>query len=252
MTDHSNLKLGKQAARVDSRTLKLAKYLAAPLAAPPASVDYSTAVKVPWGMMENDKYGDCTCAAAGHMVMDWTSLGGNPVQVTDSQVIQAYAAVTGFDPTTGLGDNGAVELDILNYWRKTGMAGHTITAYAALTPGDTNHVKIATDLFCGVYIGLQLPTSAQTQDVWDVPPGGTVGTGAPGSWGGHAVCVVGYDSSHLTIITWGQKKLMTWKFWGAYCDEAYAILSNDYLRGAVAPAGVDVVTLQQDLQAVTA
>jgi len=250
--DYASMKLGKQPPKKDERTLMLAKYLAPALPAPPPSVDYSTAVKVPWGTMENDQYQDCTCAAAGHLIMDWTSLAGAFTPVTDDQVIQAYAAITGFDPNTGLGDGGAVEIDVLNYWRKTGIAGHQISAYAALTASNTDHVKIATALFCGAYIGLQLPLSAKTQTVWDVPAGGAVGPGAPNSWGGHAVCIVGYDANQLTIITWGHKKQMTWAFWQVYCDEAYALLSKDYLKNQKAPAGVDLATLEQDLQVVTA
>jgi hypothetical protein len=47
-------------------------------------------------------------------------------------------------------------------------------------------------LFGGAYIGVELPISAQNQDVWDVPanPGPN---DEPGSWGGHAVYVVGYE-----------------------------------------------------------
>ncbi|MGO8790269.1 MAG: hypothetical protein ACLQVL_23205 [Terriglobia bacterium] len=47
-------------------------------------------------------------------------------------------------------------------------------------------------LFGGAYIGVELPITAQNQDVWDVPanPGPN---DEPGSWGGHAVYLVGYD-----------------------------------------------------------
>lgn len=42
--------------------------------------------------------------------------------------------------------------------------------------------------------------------------------------------VVAYDSRSLTVVTWGALQTMTWGFWAAYCDEAYAILSPDYLE----------------------
>jgi hypothetical protein len=44
-------------------------------------------------------------------------------------------------------------------------------------------------LFGGAYIGVELPISAQNQDVWDVADGPDA---EPGSWGGHAVYLVGY------------------------------------------------------------
>src|SRR5579884_1536389 len=72
--DHRTVKLGKRPARHDPRTLRLGDYLLPRLPTPKPRVDYTT--KVPagqWGMMANDKIGDCTCAAAGHMIEEWTA-----------------------------------------------------------------------------------------------------------------------------------------------------------------------------------
>ena len=54
-------------------------------------------------------------------------------------------------------------------------------------------VAAAIWLFGGAYIGVEFPITAQNQDVWDVPakPGPK---DEPGSWGGHAVYLVGYDT----------------------------------------------------------
>ena len=54
--DPLKLKLGKQAARHDPRTLLLASYISPGLPAPPASADLSGKVKA-WGMMDNDQIG---------------------------------------------------------------------------------------------------------------------------------------------------------------------------------------------------
>jgi len=252
MTDHSQMKLGKAAPRHDPRTLQLANYLE-PGNLPPApkTENYGKTI-ASWPMMGNDTIGDCTCAAAGHMVECWTgNASSTPVVISDNSIIQAYSAITGYDPTTGANDNGAVEIDVLNYWRQTGIGGHKIVAYAALEPGNRNHVTDGIYLFGGVYIGLGLPISAQHQKVWSVPPGGPVGSGAPGSWGGHAVPVVEYDKHGLTVVTWGMLKRMTWGFWGAYCDEAYALLSEDFIGpGGKAPSGFDFNALLNDLKQV--
>src|SRR5580658_8869232 len=64
MFDHTKAKLGKKAPKIDSRTLRLAKYLTA-VPPPPASCDWTKGV-TEWGMMLNDALGDCTCAAIGH------------------------------------------------------------------------------------------------------------------------------------------------------------------------------------------
>lgn len=250
--DPLKLKLGKQPARHDPRTLLLASYMTPALPPPPAKLDLTKKVKS-WGMMENDQIGDCTCAAAGHLIMEWTANSGNKmVTPTDQQIVAAYSAITGYNPTTGANDNGAVEIDVLNYWRQTGIAGDKIGAYVALEPANHSHIMDAVYIFEGCYIGLQLPISAQAQTKnhkpWSVPPGGATGEGKPGSWGGHAVPVVAYDTRGVTVVTWGALQQMTWSFWEAYCEEAYAILSTDYLTGKQkTPQGFDMTQLQEDL-----
>jgi hypothetical protein len=250
--DPMKLKLGKQAARHDPRTLLLASYVTTSLPTPPASFDVSTKVQA-WGMMDNDQIGDCTCAAAGHLIMEWTANAKSKmVTPTDKQIVAAYSAITGYNPTTGANDNGAVEIDVLNFWRQNGIAGHKISAYMALEPSNHNHVMDSVYIFEGCYIGVQLPISAQDQiknhQPWSVPPGGPTGDGKPGSWGGHAVPVVAYDARGVTVVTWGALQRMTWSFWEAYCEESYAILSTDYMSGKkTSPQGFKLKDLQADL-----
>ena len=228
------LKLGKLVARHDPRTL-LASYSAG-LPTPPASVDLSGKVKA-WGMMDNDQIGDCTCAAAGHLIMEWTANAAkNMFTPSDQQIVSAYSAITGYNPGTGANDNGAVEIDVLNYWRQTGIAAHKIGAYVALEPANHTHIMDSVYIFEGCYIGMQLPTSA-------------TGEGKPGSWGGHAVPVIAYDIRGITCVTWGALQQMTWSFWEAYCEEAYAVVSADYLtRKKTTPQGFNLQQLQADLQ----
>jgi hypothetical protein len=249
MVDPSKVKLGKLPAHHDARTLVLAKYLTADLPDPPAKVDYTKNVGS-WPMYKNDTIGDCTCAAAGHMIEAWTTAAADStIKVTDADILKAYEAISGYDPSTGRNDNGAVELSVLKYWRHTGIGKHKITGFASVEPGNHLHVKQAAQLFGGVYIGVKLPITAQGQSMWTVPVGGPVGPGAPGSWGGHAVNVVGYDSQGLTVITWGKPLRMTWTFWDTYCDEAYALLSKDFVNKTtqLAPVGFNLKELTKDL-----
>src|SRR5271169_5820409 len=250
--DPFKLKLGKQPVRHDPRTLLFASYTTPALPAPPPAVNLAAEVKNRWGMMDNDQLGDCTCAAAGHLIMEWTANASKMVTPPDSAIVDAYSAITGYNPKTGANDNGANELDVLNYWRQTGIGGHKIEAFVALEPSNKTHVMDGIWIFGGCYIGVALPKSAQAQtsnkQPWSVPPSGTSGDGAPGSWGGHAVPVVAYDSRGLTVVTWGALQTMTWGFWATYCDEAYAILSTDYINGnKQAPQGFSLQQLQADL-----
>ena len=130
--------------------------------------------------MDNAQVGDCTCAAAGHLMMEWTANAQSKIFTpSDAQIIAAYSAITGYNPKTGANDNGAQEIDVLNYWRQTGIAGHKIQAYMALEPSNHTHIMDGTWIFGGCYIGLALPKSAQAQtsnkQIWSVPPSGTGG-----------------------------------------------------------------------------
>jgi uncharacterized membrane protein YgcG len=173
--------------------------------------------------------------------------------VTNQEVIAAYTAITGYDPTTGANDNGANELDVLKYWRTTGIAGHTIGAFAEVNPASHQEVEQAVYLFGGIYLGLNMPKTAQAQtsanEPWDV---GTGPDAEPGSWGGHAVPLLAYDQDSLTVVTWGALQKMTWSFLDKYCEEAYALISQDWLSAAGnSPAGLNLQQLTSDLAQVT-
>jgi hypothetical protein len=255
--DHSAMKLGKRTPRVDPKTLRLGDYIipGAPLPTPPASIDWDRVVPAgDWPMLGNDAAGDCTCAAAGHLIHAWTANSrAIPVVLDATKVLGEYSAITGYNPSDPSTDQGAVELDVLNHWRSHGFAGEQLAAYVAVSPRNHGHVRLALDLFGGVYVGLALPESAQRMNVWSVPAAGTHpgtpwGDGTPGSWGGHAVAVLAYDRLGLTCVTWGSLKRMTWSFWDTYCDEAYALLAPDWINAVGrAPSGFDVAALRADL-----
>jgi hypothetical protein len=178
------------------------------------------------------------------MLMAWTSSDATEFVPTDAQILSAYSEITGYDPKTGMNDNGAVELDVLKYWRNKGIAGKKILAYVKIEEKNFNQLKTSGWLFGGVYIGVSLPVEAQNQKIWDVTPGET-----PGSWGGHAVPVVGYNAQGPVVVTWGESKQMTWAAYLAWCDEAYAILSGDWTGpDNLTPNGFDMVQLVSDLK----
>jgi hypothetical protein len=242
--------LGKLPVRADVRTLSLARYVDhLVLPAPPRS--FAETAKVgSWPMYANDRVGDCTIAAAGHMIEAWTAaVRGQAVVITEQAVLGAFEHVKRIDPLTG--EEGAIELEVLQYWRKQGIGEHTIGAYARVSVHNQRLVETGAWLFGGLYIGVQLPLTAQEQDVWDWT-GSLSGDAKPGSWGGHAVDVVAYDRQGLTIVTWGRLKQMTWEFWDRYCDEAYVLLSEDFLAVGKAPNGFDLAALKADLALVTA
>jgi hypothetical protein len=242
--------LGKLPVRPDVRTLRFARYVdRSKLPTPPDVFDGTTNVHE-WPMYKNDTLGDCTCAAAGHMIESWTAAAaGKAVEVTDNDIVEAFNHVKISDPQTG--EEGAVEIDVLKYWRSTGVGGHKIGAFASVSTHDRDLVRAAAYLFGGLYLGVALPVTAQQQVTWDFT-GSLSGDAAPGSWGGHAVDVVRYSPGSVTVVTWGALKDMTWDFWDRYVDECYCILSTDFIAGDKAPSGFNLAELQADLALVTA
>ena len=257
-------RLGKRAPRRDKRTLQFSKYVdRTKLPLPPKEAGYSLKVQ-DWPMMLNDQLGDCVIAAAGHMVEQWTQYAsGTPAIISDSDILKAYEDVGGYIPGQPWTDQGCDMLSALNYWRKTGIGGHKIAAYAALDLNQMLDVSLAVSLFGNVYLGVALPLYVQGSDVWEVPSHGPYGDGSPGSWGGHAIPIVGYsylppsniNPNHepgLQVVSWGQIYPMTWNFIVAYADEAYAVISQDWInKNGMSPSGFNMKALLADLAEIT-
>jgi hypothetical protein len=257
--DTNIVKLGRKPPIYDSRRLRLERYLPARLPPIKPSVMYSNVVPK-WGMMLNGTYGDCTIAGWGHLHLLRTSLCGKPAVMTDDAVLSLYSAVTSlegaeFEPAGPDGtppaqnDNGCVETDVLNYLRQQGDIG----AYASVRPLSNDAVKFTIDAFEGIYVGAEMPLNCSGQNIWDADPNNMTGEAAPGSWGGHCLIAVDYDADGVTFVTWGMTQRATWRWWNAYINESYAILSVDLVNGAtVAPSGFNLTQLQADLAVVTA
>jgi hypothetical protein len=242
-------KLGKNPPVHDARTLLFGAYLAPALPAPPSSVDYGSKV-TGWPMYDNDRYGDCTCAAAGHMVQNWTATAGEEMTLADSAVLHLYEHFVGAPPPP---DEGCSMLDVLKYWRKQGFAGkHKITAFAALELRNHTQLRDAIYMFGSAYIGVALPDFAVGPDMrttpWQVPSQGAVGDAAPDPNNGHCIPAVSYDADNIYTVTWGELKAMSWDFYDAYADEAFAVLSPDWQTEAGTPVeGFSFDALERDL-----
>ena len=247
-----SLRLGKDPAVIDSRTLTFARYLQPALPPPPASVEYGKAVSV-WPMYDNDKWGDCTCAAAGHMIQNWTANAGSEVTPPDSAVVTFYEHFVGNPPPA---DAGCNMLSVLKYWRNSGVGGRKIEAFASIELKNQTEAQEAVYLFGSIYVGVELPDFCVTGNMlevpWVVPAGGPVGAAAPNPRNGHCIPAVAYDDTNLYIVTWGMLKPMSWGFYEAYADESFAVASRDFIgRTGHAPSGFDMNQLEADLNDVT-
>ncbi|MFF5029256.1 hypothetical protein ACFY2J_34235 [Streptomyces collinus] len=222
-------RLGKLPAQPARPQLRLSPVLAERLAAPPAAADWQSD-SITWPMYGNATIGDCTCAGVGHMVNQLTFYGSGVEKLpAEKSVIDMYSAITGYDPAKPGSDTGAYCQDVLAYWRKTGLEGHRIVAYASLDVSNLNEVRQAIALFGTVYVGLTVPDSAMEQfnagEPWDVVKGSR-------PEGGHCVIVGAYDRGTFGLVTWGTETTMTEAFWRAYVDEAWVVLDADGLKAA--------------------
>lgn len=244
--DFSGKHLGKHPAKPDPRVPMMVSLVGEsdPMAPPEEQNWYSSIAA--WPMDDNDTVGDCTSAGVAHAIQQWTLYGQNM-----SVIMQASAVLALFQLTKAPGGDGAYLIDVMKFWMQkgvqTGYGLHKITGFAAIDPSNAAHVKCGIAWFGNVVVGLGLPLSAQTQDVWIVVSGAASGVG---SWGGHCVLLVGYDANWIYFVSWGRVMKMNWEFFDAYCDEAYVAITPDFAKPpGVAPSGFSLDVLRQRMKA---
>lgn len=244
-----SFKLGRLAPHPEAThpRVKLAAHLPATAQAP-AIVDWHSKVDV-WPMLLNDQLGDCTAAGFWHLVQAWTAYASSEYFPTDQDALDLYEPTSGYNPRTGANDNGAVEQDVLQFEVDKGADGHKILAFAQVDHTSADEMKTALSVFGGLYVGIQCPKSMQQQfaagEVIDYVPGSPVE-------GGHCVVIAGWDTEYIYIVTWGALVKMTWAFWEQYGDEAWVIVTQDFIeKNSMSPSGLDITGLLSEFREIT-
>lgn len=245
------MKYGRLSPDYTKPRLWLEDYVHTPAMALPGlhSVDYCSKV-TSWPMYLNNEIGDCTAAAALHAIGAWTEyVRGSEAVFTDEVALRAYEAYAGYVPGDPATDHGAVISDVMSYWHNTGFGGHKISAYAQLKSINWVSLSQALQLFGSVYLGIQVPESAEQQfaagEPWEYVKGSPV-------IGGHAIVLQRLDigvRGDYTVITWGKAQRMTLEFARTYVEEAWVALSPDWLNaqnGTI--TGLDIDQLTTDMQ----
>ena len=242
-------KLGKLPARPNSVKFKFVNYLTAPLPKVPKNFGHETLVSN-FPMFGNDQYGDCVWAGAGHEHQIWVAEGKSTSIFTDKNILDAYSAVTGFNPNDPNTDQGTDMQAAASYRRKTGITDanggtHRIDAYLALTPGNIAEHLQALYLFGAVGIGLNFPDSAMAQfdkgRPWSIVARSHIE-------GGHYVPLVARRNNKLECVTWGRIQPMTDSFFKRYNDESIVYLSEEILSSGKSPEGFDLQQLIEDMK----
>jgi hypothetical protein len=249
VSEQNELKLGKLPATYDKRDLLFKEFQVGDLKPAPKGFGHGSLVPT-WGMLGNDRYGDCVWAGAAHETMMLCAIAKTRAPFNDTVVLQSYEECTGFSPVTGENDNGTNMRDAMNYRRQVGILDangdrHKIGAFVALEPGNWIEMLEALYIFDFVAIGFEFPASAMDQFNKNKP--WAVRSRSPIE-GGHYVPVVDrpfvYDND---VVTWGRRQLMTKGFYHKYVDEAYAVLSTESLVSGKTAEGYDFQSLNDAL-----
>ena len=256
-------KLGKLDVHIDPRTLRLMDVMRALPSIPPSyDVDSQFALTFPNSTFNNLVYSDCVIAEQGHQTLRMEAYEQHRVVN-----ISAKNVTDNYFKQTGGADTGLYLLDALNVWRKEGWdidqtvsaltkikstgCWHkkptpptppvdttkqhlSIAAFGAIDWHNYDHLNACIYLLNGVDIGVALPNTAKTQEVWDVVGDPNKDADSrPGSWGRHGIYVKAYhiyipshDLHGFVCMTWGWAKFMTERFWDAYIDEAYGVVDR--------------------------
>ena len=248
-------KTGLNLSTLHKPALKLSDYIHAELAKPPAAISRPHP-GFQWGMLANDKIGDCVIAMMLHSIEDFhLDAGTPPPAFTDADAISIYSAITGYNPNDPSSDRGTDEGAAMRYWEHPGLqstdnGSHTIVATVAVDPSNLNECRIAIDEFIDLQIGIALPISAQGETEWTVVGDGKTGHSAPGSWGGHGIPYREYDAETFKCVTWGAELLLTVPFHQDYAQEAHVVVTQEMLnKQGVGPSGVAWDELIADIKA---
>lgn len=232
-------KYGRKPAHFPVGLRTLDRYAAGPLPAAPASVTVPSVAA--WGMLGNDTYGDCGVAGIDHGFMAADADLLEPVlSEADQDVVNYYLTYTGGQ------DSGVVLSDFLAYVKQHGfLSGHTVAAYAPVAVHDVPTLQFAIDAYDFAYAGITVYQGMEQAFAaglpWDLASvSGDVA-------GGHCVPVVGYDSSWLYCVTWGQVQKIAYPAWARIAEEAWAVITGEVATAGTDGHGINLTALQADL-----
>lgn len=210
-------------------------------ALPVAPAKCERALKVKYPMADNDRLGDCV--VAGHIHLSQAVAeenGGTYTYPGDAATQTEYFVLTGGQ------DTGLSESTFLTTAQSTPILGSQVDVFGVLNHADRNEVKSGIYTFGGVFLGVNLPQSAENQfanqnPIWTVVPGSPI-------IGGHCIVAIGYDAEYVYVVTWGQVIRCTWAWFLEYVEEAYGILYTEQVSAGRGPLkGLDIARLRADI-----
>ena len=232
--------------------LKMSNYLVSSALPPiPATFGHvhSPAPRGGWGMLGNDKAGDCVYAGWCHEEIVWAWATEKPIpRFTTAVVLPQYFSLTG-GKDTGLDPIAAANWRISNGLADADGVIHKVKSFGSVV-GQVE-VEQAVYLFGVCGIGLALPDTAE-QQFHDREPWNDL-TSEPNEKNGHYVPVVGKNSKgQLMVVTWGRLHGMTPAYFNRYAVGGLCYFSQEYLtETGKSPELFDEAQLDADLAALS-
>lgn len=261
-------KYGRQPFDPERRHLVLERYLdprarltrpGLPAVAPYDDVDRASAV-ASWPMYLNNQLGDCTVAAAAHMLAAMCVYAGFPEPAfADNVILHAYSAVSGYIPGDQATDSGALCSDVLAYLQATGIPDttgkvHKVAGYAKLgNAADLDLLGQVLNVTGTVYTGVNVQQHMEQQfadgQPWTYDPGDLV-------VGGHCINLQRRQgaavAAPLEYVTWGALQAADPVFQARLVQEAWFVASEDFIRtSGTSVEGMDLQQLLADAQYVS-
>lgn len=231
-------KLGALPAERPVALRALPYYVAGDLPRAPSSV---APPKFDWGMLGNDRYGDCGCAGIVHGIETTSYLVStkNEKWPTDEEVVDGYLTFTHGQ------DSGVVLARFLEYVRTHGFCGRKVKAYAPIEIHDVPTLQTAVWMYGFAYSGIVVTQAMQqafsqkeawTTDLLDSPIAG-----------GHCVPIVGYDDQYVYVVTWGTIQAVTYSMLHQILTESWATITQEFVDAKGDGHGLALDALLADL-----
>lgn len=164
-------------------------------------------------ILGNDKYGDCTCAAALKIQAIFDCASGREWRVPmldDATWLYSQVTSPPFDPATGANDNGTSLQAALAFWQSHGLYkdGHgKIKAAYAVDATNKAEVIAALEQYGVLYCGCDLPPAWEkitgTGFTWPMD-------GPPDPNAGHCTFVYGHNETGVFDGSWGMEGTVPW------------------------------------------
>jgi hypothetical protein len=204
---------------------------------------------VDWGVLGNDKWGDCVVAGGCHEHMLWNRIAGRTVTFNTDDVGRDFRAMTGLPPNP---ITGADMHTSAKYRLRTGLldsAGvrHKIGAYMELQPGNLQQLYAAIYLFDAVGVAFRFYNAwfdqFRRREAWRIE------TGMTATLMGHYVPLVALRGN-LVGVTWGRFQAIRPSVYLHAAQQVVACVSQESMLNQKSPLGFNWDQLIADANAI--